>query len=170
MCIFKAHTRVFYVYVPYYVYCAWNAEPSVLTAASMFHQLTLHSKMRLALCHMRIALLLLFDDNEMKIAKEQQKKNLVGCTREGNRWKGNIRKGSREKARRKPIPSLKPSWSKEFQIGFHREASVSGTRLTIKILILFFSNLFFLIKILILFFLIFFSSNKNFNPVSGQIN
>ena len=41
----------------------------------------------------------LFNENNIKIARKQwkkQKKNSVGCTGEGKRWKGNIREGSRE--------------------------------------------------------------------------
>jgi len=41
----------------------------------------------------------LFDDNKIKIARKPGKKpkeNLVACTGEGKRWKGNIREGSRE--------------------------------------------------------------------------
>ena len=44
-------------------------------------------------------ILLLFDDNKIKMAKkpgEKQKENPVGCTWEGKTWKGNIREGSRE--------------------------------------------------------------------------
>ena len=41
----------------------------------------------------------MFDDNKIKMARKRGKKqkiNLVGCTGEGKRWKGNIREGSRE--------------------------------------------------------------------------
>ena len=40
------------------------------------------------------ALFLLFDDNEIEMARkpaEKQKENPVGCTVEGKRWKGNSR-------------------------------------------------------------------------------
>ena len=50
---------------------------------------------------------MLFDDNEIKMARKpvkKQKENPVGCTGEGKRWKGNIREGSREVRR-------EPSWS-----------------------------------------------------------
>ena len=43
--------------------------------------------------------LLLFDGNIIKIARKpgtKQKENLVWCTREGKRSKGNIREGSGE--------------------------------------------------------------------------
>jgi len=41
-------------------------------------------------------MLLLFHDNEIKMARKpgkKQKKDPVGCTGEGERWKGNIREG-----------------------------------------------------------------------------
>ena len=42
---------------------------------------------------------LLFDDNKIKVARKAEKlekENPVGLAGEGNRWKGNIREGSRE--------------------------------------------------------------------------
>ena len=44
-------------------------------------------------------LLLLFDDNKIKLARKpgkKQKKNLVGCTGEGKIRKGNLRERPRE--------------------------------------------------------------------------
>ena len=46
-----------------------------------------------------LLLLLLFDDNKVKMARKtekKQKENPVGCTGEGKIWRGNKRKGYRE--------------------------------------------------------------------------